>query len=73
MKESTSLEEMILETLRQRSEPQDPVALIKELAQRDAAPEELRRTIWRLVGRKQLEFTTDWRLRAVPASELVPA
>ena len=60
-------------TPRQRTDPQNPVALIEELAQRGVTHEELRWSIWHLVGRKQLEFTTDWKLRAVPASELVPA
>jgi hypothetical protein len=74
MSAPSDLENLLLETLRERNEPQDPVALIEELARQHAtAHEELRRIIWQLVGRKQLEFTKEWRLRAVPDDELVPA
>jgi hypothetical protein len=74
MSAPSDLENLLLETLRNRDEPQDPVALIDELARQHAtAHEELRRIIWHLVGRKRLEFTLDWKLRAVPDDELVPA
>ena len=73
MNNDSNLRNRLLEILRERAEPQDPAVLIKELENSGMDLEELRRAIWHLVGRKQLEFTRDWKLRIVPADELVPA
>jgi hypothetical protein len=73
MNNDSSLRNRVIEILKERAAPQDPATLIKELENRGIDPEELRRAIWHLVGRKELEFTREWKLRYVPAEELVPA
>lgn len=70
--EISEVEEAILSFLqKQENHLADTGTLIRFLEELKVDPSQGRRAFWRLTAQGRAEFTSDWRLAAVPDVELV--
>ena len=71
--ELKALQDEIIKFLDSCNAPQDPEVLVEHFINQDKDIEAIKSAIWRMVNKKFIEFTNDWKLRHIPANELVSA
>lgn len=64
------IEERILEFIAESHSPQEPQAVLDELAKIGMTGDDVGRAIWSLLEKKRLDFTNSWALKIVSEKDI---